>query len=321
MGQLRAFLAHDLCAAVRARGDVRGGSRQSRLAGLAHVRADSRSDGLRADLCDGVQSHRGPQIRRAKSTHSEPSSACWKNFLVQRGPALGHFRRRIDRRQLFSEPTLFLPFARRAGGDLFLFADQTVHGLHARFSWNRSRTRANRRMVGRERSKPVRLGNVADGHAGVRGRAVAGRLRHHLRAARSRVRQVARTAFARRRVGAGERPDRCVPRAHGNVRISVRVRDTLPVSRRVYGRVVHHHILPADGTLDRAAQKLELDQHCFFPAQRRGKRGVFPRGRGGGDLQRRLSDEVSGGTGVSPVCFVWRKLSATFAIPSLAIFH
>ena len=36
-------------------------------------------------------------------------------------------------RQLFSESALFLSFASRARGDLFLFAHKTVHGLYAFF--------------------------------------------------------------------------------------------------------------------------------------------------------------------------------------------
>ncbi len=58
MGFVRAFFAHGFCAAVRAGGDAGGRARQSRLAGLENLRIDSRGDGLRANLRDGVQPHR-----------------------------------------------------------------------------------------------------------------------------------------------------------------------------------------------------------------------------------------------------------------------
>ncbi len=59
----------------------------------------------------------------------------------------------FDCRQLFSESTLLLSFAGRARDGLFLFADETVHGLHARFSRHRARARADRRVAGGERRK------------------------------------------------------------------------------------------------------------------------------------------------------------------------
>jgi hypothetical protein len=64
----------------------------------------------------------------------------------------------------------------------------------------------------------VSAGNFADDHARVRRGFVARRLRHHLRVARLRVRQIARAALARRGVGAEERAGRRVSRAHGHVR-------------------------------------------------------------------------------------------------------
>ena len=136
-------------------------------------------------------------------------------------------------RQLFSQFALFLPFAGRAGGDLFLFADQTVHGLHARFSRHRAGARAGRRVAGGERRECFRSGNFANDHARARRRVVARRLRHHLRAAGLRVRQIARPAFARRGVGAEKRAGRRVSRAHGHVRAAARVRAAVPVSHRV----------------------------------------------------------------------------------------
>jgi hypothetical protein len=55
MGKLRPIFSHNFCTAVRAGGDARGRARQSRLAGLENFRADSRGDGLRADVRDGIQ--------------------------------------------------------------------------------------------------------------------------------------------------------------------------------------------------------------------------------------------------------------------------
>lgn len=58
MGFVREVLAHGFCIAVRAGGDARGGAEQSRLAGLENFRADSRGDGLRPLVRDGLQPHR-----------------------------------------------------------------------------------------------------------------------------------------------------------------------------------------------------------------------------------------------------------------------
>src|SRR5208283_4427257 len=58
MGFVRPFLAHGFRTALRVGGDARGRAREPRLAGLENFRTHSRGDGLRADLCDGVQSHR-----------------------------------------------------------------------------------------------------------------------------------------------------------------------------------------------------------------------------------------------------------------------
>ena len=62
-------------------------------------------------------------------------------------------RRGFDCGQLFSESAVFLSVARRAGGDLLLFAHQAVHGLHARFSRPRARARARGRVAGGERNE------------------------------------------------------------------------------------------------------------------------------------------------------------------------
>src|SRR5882724_195126 len=115
MALLRALLAHDLRTAVRARGDARGRARQSRLAGLAHVRIDSRRDGLRANLRDGVQPDRGPQIRRSQSAHGESSPAERTNWVGERDGFVRAVRRGTGRRELFFESALLLPFTRRAG--------------------------------------------------------------------------------------------------------------------------------------------------------------------------------------------------------------
>ena len=62
MAFLRALLAHGFRIALRARGDARRGAGKSRLARLAGFWVDSRCDGLRAYLRDGVQSDCGSQI-------------------------------------------------------------------------------------------------------------------------------------------------------------------------------------------------------------------------------------------------------------------
>ena len=158
VGFVRAFLAHGLRAAVRAGGDDGGRARPPRLAGLENLRADSRRDGLRAHLRDGVQSHRGPQIRRAQSAHGKPPSARGADLAGERNCALRLFGGGSGCRQLFSQFTVLLPLARRAGGDLFLFADETIHGLHARLSWARAGAGAGRRVAGGERRKRFRAG-------------------------------------------------------------------------------------------------------------------------------------------------------------------
>ena len=142
-------------------------------------------------------------------------------------------RRRVGRRQLFSQSALFLPVAGRAGGDLFLFADETVHGLHARFSRPFAGAGAGRRVAGGERRKVSVLEILQMTALALAVVLVAGRFRHHLRAAGLRVRQVARAALARRGVGTEERAGRRVSRAHGHVRTAAGVRVALPVSHRV----------------------------------------------------------------------------------------
>ena len=60
---------------------------------------------------------------------------------------------RIGCHRPFSQSAVFLSLAGRAGGDLFLFADQAVHGLHARFSRPRACARARGRVAGSERGE------------------------------------------------------------------------------------------------------------------------------------------------------------------------
>ena len=208
MGFVRALSAHGLRSAVRAGGDGRGGAGQSRLARLADVRADPRGHGLCAHLRHGVQSHRRSRIRRAESAHGQPPSAHRPDFPVQRLAALPVQRRGLDCGQLFSESAVFLSVARRAGGDLLLFAHEAVHGLHARFSRRCARARARGRMAGGKRRERFHIGNLANDHARAGGRAVARRLRHHLRVAGLRIRQIARPALARCGVGTKERASR-----------------------------------------------------------------------------------------------------------------
>ena len=52
--------------------------------GWRTFRTDSRRDGLRANLRDGVQPHRGPQIRRAESAHGQPPFARRPDFSGER---------------------------------------------------------------------------------------------------------------------------------------------------------------------------------------------------------------------------------------------
>ena len=62
----------------------------------------------------------------------------------------------------FLNPLVFLPFASGAGAGLFLFADEAVHGLHARFSRPRARAGARRRVASGEGRKCFSFGNFAN---------------------------------------------------------------------------------------------------------------------------------------------------------------
>jgi 4-hydroxybenzoate polyprenyltransferase len=63
----------------------------------------------------------------------------------------------FDCRQLFSKSSVLLSFAGRAHRGLFLFADETVHRLHAHLSRHRARACSRRRMACGARSKCFRL--------------------------------------------------------------------------------------------------------------------------------------------------------------------
>src|SRR6266496_4172044 len=86
---LRALLAHALRAAVRPGGDGGRGARPPRLAGLAHLWADPRRDGLRADLRHEFQPDRGPKIRRAEPAHRPKTLARRPDQSRRRGGAVG----------------------------------------------------------------------------------------------------------------------------------------------------------------------------------------------------------------------------------------
>src|ERR1044071_9784515 len=102
---------------------------------MEKICAHSRGDGVRAYLRNVIQPHRRPQVRRAQSAHSRTSSARGKNLAAERVDIVCDESRAPGRGELVSEPALLLSSADPARSRLFLFADQTLHRLHARVSW------------------------------------------------------------------------------------------------------------------------------------------------------------------------------------------
>ena len=127
LGRVREAVAHGLRAALRAGVDGGGGTHDSRLARMAHVRTDSRRNGLRADVRDGFQPHRGPEVRRVESADGATAFARGENFARERLVALGTQRTGIDRGELFPQADLLLPVARCHRHCLLLLAHETVH--------------------------------------------------------------------------------------------------------------------------------------------------------------------------------------------------
>jgi hypothetical protein len=234
MGFVRALLAHGLRPALCAGGDVRGGARQSWLAGLARVRIDSRRDGLCADVRHGVQSHRGPEVRREESAHGESASARRDGFASERLDALFAVSGGLDCGELFPESAVLLAFTSGAGGDLFLLADETLHGLHP-LSSSASRSRWRRWAPGwRCAAQGFRSGGAQMMVLSVAvifwlvGFDIIYALQDY------EFDKSHGPAFARRGVGTEERARRCVSRAPHHVRSALCLRTALSFPDRLH---------------------------------------------------------------------------------------